>query len=465
MKHSLSPTIWLLQILLLGACKPAVAPPEASEPPPRPIAEAAQTREATPPVPDNPDPSPQPSPSTNRTAAPSAPNTATPTRTTPHDFATELVVYELRLDRSALKKLNASPYSDATCPASFLAGGVTFDGARVRYRGQWARSWPKKPLKVFLPKDKPYQGYTTLNLNSPWRDPALIREVLAYHVYAACGAPSPRARVVRLQINGQFEGLYIDVEQPKRQFLKRIGMPRAAIYKALGRSNTSDERDLGSLQSFATQYEKETREDEGFEDLQKFCHGLANAAEDPAFFEQNVDVDRLVNYLAAGVLVQNWDAYNKNHHLVHDIEGSGKWFPTPWDVDRTLGDHWNGSFEAFDLPVLLGTRGLPGVTGWNRLADNFLRIPAYRARFLNRLEALLEQEFTPAKLYPFIDRWSSLIAQDASLDRARWRGGDRTFQAGIVQLKKFIEKRRMFLLREIAELRRADVRRGPQTPR
>jgi len=358
------------------------------------------------------------------------------------------------LDRGALKRLNASPFSDDTCPATFLADGETYEGARVRYRGQWARSWPKKPFKIFLSKEKPYHGYPTLNLNSPWRDPSLLREVLAYHIYAACGAPAPRARIVRLLINGQFEGLYIDVEQPKRQFLSRIGMPKAAIYKALGRSNTSDERDLGATPRYQAHYEKETRETEGFDALQKFCRGLATAAETPEFFEQHVDVDRLVNYLAAGVLVQNWDCFNKNHHLVHDVDGSGKWFPTPWDVDRTLGDHWNGSFDAFDLPVFLGTRQLPGVTGWNRLAEAFLSVPAYRSRFLARLEALIQSEFTPAKLYPVIDRWTSQLATDANVDRARWRGAPMPFHTGVAQLKGYIENRRAFLQRELAGLRR-----------
>ena len=451
--------IWLVLLVYLGACKPADSQPEIAKAPARPTttdsrpsAEADRVELTS--------PSAAPPESAEPVATP--PSTALATAAQPVGdtdfFPATLVPYELRLDRAALKRLNASPYSDETCPASLLADGGKYDGVRVRYRGQWARSWPKKPFKIFLPKETPYHGYPALNLNSPWRDPSLLREVLAYHIYAACGAPAPRARVVRLLINGQFEGLYVDVEQPKRQFLKRIGMPKAAIYKALGRSNASDERDLGTTKRYEAQYEKETREAEGFDELQKFCRGLATAADAPEFFEQHVDVERLVNYLAAGVLVQNWDCYNKNHHLVHDVEGSGKWFPTPWDVDRTLGDHWNGSFDAFDLPVFLGTRRLPGVTGWNRLEETFLSVPAYRSRFLARLEVLIQSEFTPAKLYPVVDRWASQIAADAKVDRARWHGGDISFQSGVIQLKRYIEKRRAFLHREVTDLRRKEPR-------
>jgi hypothetical protein len=47
----------------------------------------------------------------------------------------------------------------------------------VRHRGQWARSWPKKPLKIFFNQDKLFEGHGSLNLNSGWRDPAFVREM------------------------------------------------------------------------------------------------------------------------------------------------------------------------------------------------------------------------------------------------------------------------------------------------
>ena len=51
-----------------------------------------------------------------------------------------------------------------------------YDLHEVRYRGDWARTWPKKPLKIFFEKEKDFDGQHTLNLNSNWRDPAFIRE-------------------------------------------------------------------------------------------------------------------------------------------------------------------------------------------------------------------------------------------------------------------------------------------------
>jgi spore coat protein CotH len=181
--------------------------------------------------------------------------------------------------------------------------------------------------------------------------------------------------------------------------------------------------------------------------LQEFCHDLAASRNVGEFFTNRVDLDRYVNYLAATALVQNWDSYNKNHCLVYDGQGSKKWFPLPWDLDRTLGDHWNNSFTEARLPVLLGTRSQPGITGWNRMAERFFSDPGLRLRFAKRLEELLKTEFTPEKLFPVLDQLEATIGLAPGLARQRYAGGIR-------DLKQFINQRRAFLLQELPSLRR-----------
>src|SRR5204862_5200871 len=95
-----------------------------------------------------------------------------------------LPVYELKIDPKDFRALSRDPYSNQTHPATFLADGETYEHVKVRYRGDWARSWPKRPLKIIFPDDQPFHGEHCLNLNSCWRDPAFIREHLAYELYA-----------------------------------------------------------------------------------------------------------------------------------------------------------------------------------------------------------------------------------------------------------------------------------------
>ena len=350
-----------------------------------------------------------------------------------------------------LRDLERNPYSNETRPATFTAGGSEHS-VKVRHRGAWARSWSKKPIKIFFEDGKEFDGNRCLNLNPAWRDAAFVREPLAYHLYAACGVPASRTRMVELHVNGQFHGLYVEVEQPEKPMLKRHGLRGVVLYKANSHENHADERDLGRLESYPAHYEKETRKTESHADLHAFCRDLARTGNTREFFTNRVDLEKYINYLAATVLVQNWDCLSKNHFLAYDQRGSGKWIVVPWDLDRTFGDHWRGGFDRADVPLFLGVRSLPGPTGWNRMADRFFSDATLRTQFVNRLEELLRDEFTPQKLFPILDQYEMQLASAASRDRKRWGGADNLHE-GIAEVKAFIQHRRGFLVREIAKLR------------
>ncbi len=367
--------------------------------------------------------------------------------------ANKLPQYELKIDAKSLREMERQANSENTYPAKFVFED-TEHTVKVRPRGAWARSWPKKALKIFFEDGKEFQGNHCLNLNSAWRDAAFVREPLAYQIYAACGVPASRSRMVQLYVNGQFHGLFVEVEQPAKPLLKRHNLKGAAIYKANSQENLSDERDLGSEKSFAAHYEKETRKSEDNKDLQLFCRELAKATNVLEFFTNRVDVEEYINYLAASALVQNWDGLNKNHFLAHDGQGSKKWLVMPWDLDRTLGDHWHGGFDRTDVPLLLGVQSLPGPTGWNRMAHRFFNDPTLRSRFLIRLEELLEREFTVTKWFPILDQYEAQLSEVAARDRKRWGGGEGNLHTGIADVKNFMQRRKAFLQREIARLRR-----------
>ncbi|MCZ6792796.1 MAG: CotH kinase family protein [Planctomycetota bacterium] len=364
---------------------------------------------------------------------------------------TELPLYFLVMNPEALRALDRRPFSNELRPATFIAEGEVYDRVRVRYRGSYARYWPKKSWKIVFNKDRRFGKHRRLNLNSGWRDPAFVREKVAYDIFDDSGSFSLRSRMVRLHVNGQFRGLFVEVEQPKESYLSRVGLGGAALYKTVSRQKKGDERDVGSAQAFRPHYELETRQDPScYDDLWRFCKELDGAEDIVAFFETRLDLDRYINYLAANALTQNWDAFNKNHFLAFARDGTGKWYVIPWDLDRTLGDHWKGSFTEATLPALLGIRRLPGATGWNRLQDRFLGEPALRKRFYDRLSELLRESFTEEKIWPRLDALKEAIAEEADLDRRRW-GGDHNWRGAIDDVKRFVSQRRAFLLSDLPE--------------
>jgi spore coat protein H len=382
----------------------------------------------------------------------------------------KLPIYEIRMNPGDLQSMDVNPRGDETYPATFMANGVTYENVKIRYRGQWARTWPKKPLKIFFNEDQLFEGQKRLNLNSSFRDPSFLRETVAYHIYRSAGVPASRSQLARVHLNGEFRGLYVQVEQPDKAFLKQNNLNGAAIIKANSKVKEADERAHASVEEFRMHYEQETQKDEdAFPALKQFCDELEKTENALEFFRKNVDLEKYVNYLAASALCQNWDGLNKNHFLVLDKQGSKKWFVLPWDLDRSLGDHWDWSFGRADLPIALGTEKLPGVTGWNRMMNRYFSHPELRAMLAARIEELLNTEFTSEKLDPLIDELHATMKPEAELDYQRWpneRGMPwwRNEAIGLDQsvetVKQFIRDRRAFLKRELPKLRNANSRLG-----
>jgi spore coat protein H len=381
----------------------------------------------------------------------------------PANVESKLPIYDIQMRAEDLEMIDMNPRGDDLYPAKFTANGTAFNDVKIRYRGQWARTWPKKPLKLFFSKENPFAGQRRLNLNSSFRDPSFLREVIAYRIYQAAGVPASRCQLVRVHLNGEFRGLYVQVEQPDQAFLKRNNLKGLTIVKANSPMKQADERAHATADEFRMHYEQETQKDEdAFAALKQFCEGLENTPNALEFFEANVDLEKYINYLAASALCQNWDSYNKNHFLVFDQKESKKWFVLPWDLDRSMGDHWDWSFGRADLPIALGTREMPGVTGWNRMADRFFSHPELRKRLADRIEKLIETEFMPEKLDPIIDELHAAMKPEAELDYRRWpntqgmswwRNEKIALAESVDTVKQFIRDRREFLRNEIPKLR------------
>ena len=128
----------------------------------------------------------------------------------------------------------------------------------------------------------------------------------------------------------------------------------------------------------------------------------------------------------------------------------------PWDLDRTLGDHWRGRFDSYKLSALLGTRRFPAVTGWNRMMDKFLTHPKLRRLYLDRIEETLKTNFTAEKLDKRIDALARALETTADADVKRWgKVGPVNWRRQIKEVKKYIRNRRDFLNSELAKIRDA----------
>jgi len=358
-----------------------------------------------------------------------------------------LPVYHLLISTSNLQRLDSNPYSDDLVEATFIHDGEVYDGIGVRYRGAWARSWDKKSWKLKFNKGHYFEDQRTFNLNSSWRDPAFIREKLAYDVFKWTGVPYCETKFVRLQLNGEFWAILVEVEHPDKRYMKRNNRPNGSLYKANPGADNRDERVLGDYEAYVSAYDKHSREWEPYDDLITFIEELNAATNAEQFLEENLNIEGFAGYMAANACIMNWDQFARNHYDLCDTEGSGKWEQAPWDLDRTMGDHWNGSFTAYNLPLLAGDRNHTVVSGWwNRVVDKFLSVPAYRNLYYSRLAECLNTFYTEENILKEIDYHYAMLAEEVAMDRAKWGCMVGTgFAAGINDLKSFVRNRIAFI--------------------
>ena len=346
--------------------------------------------------------------------------------------STNLPIEWLFISAANKAQLDASPSSDETVPATFVdSDRRVYYRIQVRYRGAWARSWPKKCWKIYFNRGNEFNGRATIDLNSNLNDEILMREHLCYEIFRFSSYPYCETRLIQFRLASgaasQFQGVYVEVEQPGNDFLQRNGLdPDGSLYKAVDngvyppRSNESSQ----PLNLYLSIYEKKTREWEDYSDLITWCQGIDTATRTATVFSylrQSTDIWRLGEYLGLNVLCANWDHVGKNHYDLRDTR-TNKWVQLPWDMDRTLGEYTSPGYRT-DQRIDYGRRDVAGPGGmYSFLQDCYFEEPrllVFHYRILRRLCNLV---FTEERMHAVVDRMRALMGNDAEADYTMWHG-------------------------------------------
>ncbi|HLL53019.1 MAG TPA: CotH kinase family protein, partial [Myxococcaceae bacterium] len=351
-------------------------------------------------------------------------------------------------------------------PATFRYAGVSYE-AKVRLRGASARTFPKKSWNVDI-KGKLPDGRGTLNLIAEFQDSTMMAEKLAYDVLEALGAPSPKAKFVRVFLNGKFQGVYVDLEQVNKTFLKSRGMDAdGTVFRTGWKDNEFKTYRL----PYQGDWKKKTNEKQpGREDLEDFLRVL-NYTPEPDFAAAlggRFELDWYLRSMTMDALMSNNYIEDSESYVIRD-HVSGKWFYVPWDLNnvdarwwptyalgmKPISKHplWIFSLTDNKLQRIYDSRkGLyPGYQPvFSNLNTRIALNPALREQVSALVEQALGDFFNPAVLEPRIDAMRALIAADMAkdpyIDQAKWA-------AGTPFLKQYVRERVPFLRSELARYR------------
>ncbi len=365
----------------------------------------------------------------------------------------KLPVFWLFVRPADWRYLNENIWTQEYVPALLVAGGKIYPQVGLRFRGGRPRLFRKKSLKLRLQHGL-LEGRRVVNLNAAAMDDDYMTEPLAYDFYRWCGVPAGETRFVRVQLNGSFWGLFVDVEQVDEKYLECRGIPPGgALYKAVGiASNLSPLEE--TQYTYEEQYEKKTRRSEPYDDLIEFIHGLAETDDPELFLEENLEVELFARYLAATNLMCVWDAIQHNYYLYRPP--GGRWLVIPWDLDHAWGE-WEWVYYCGNTyPLLMGHRDhrFAGVWyTWNNLWTVFFDVPRFRRMYEDFIREFLNTTFTEWRIFPRIENYRELIEETVLLDEAAWpdskepqhTGPQRTMAQELPLLKKNVSCRRRYL--------------------
>jgi len=223
-----------------------------------------------------------------------------------------------------------------------------------RLRGNTSRNASKKSFKISMNtfEDKDFYGLKKINLNGEHNDPTICRSKLNWDLLNEINVSSSRCSHVRLYINNEYRGLYINVEEYNKAFLSdRFGNKDGNLYKC---TYPADLTYLGNNPDIYKQelwgrrfYELKTNEEEDdYSDLAHLIDIINNTSDDEFVdsLETNFNTWSFLKALATEVIAGHWDNYwyNKNNYFLYNNPQSGKFEYIPYDFDNSYGIWWDG---------------------------------------------------------------------------------------------------------------------------
>ncbi len=374
------------------------------------------------------------------------PDSTDPELSTPvtYDAATltSVPVYQLITTRADHEDSQYIPNSTASAyggsaylwQGTLIYDGVVYDNIRYRPRGGVHRFRMGKNMwkfdfnrgHYFQARDDYGKKYDTkwdkLNFsaaiqqgNYQHRGEQGVFEAATFLMFNLAGVPAPNTNWVHFRIvesahengstqyDGDFQGLYLVIEQMDGAFLDEHGLPDGNLYKVEGYN--------GSLNNQGPTAPSDKSDYNLFKNGSGGETGWANAPSEQ-WWRDNVDLDMYYAYRAVCEGAHHGDiGYGKNYFFYSNPE-TGIWSMLPWDVDLTWANNMYGNGED---PFRNGSYG-------RILLDN----PNLDLEYRNALREFYDLLYNPEQMNRLLDGLGAVI--DDSLggpsivdaDRAMW---------------------------------------------
>jgi hypothetical protein len=253
--------------------------------------------------------------------------------------AEQLPRFDIELPAESVSALGQAP--DVYVRGTMRYGDETVADIGVRIKGEGSlRTLQKKAafkLKFdeFVSKQS-FHGLRRMTFNNMVEDPSFLAERLAFHFFREVGLPAPRCNNALIYVNGDFFGVYANVEAEDKTFLRRWFESDAG--------NLYEEGQVDFEPGNEASFDLETNEEKNDRsDLTALIAAIASA-KPPSFVEDvgaQLDMEHWLAFTAAEAAVNQWDMYGytvfyPNNFRIYRDPSQQKFVMLPWGMDMSM---------------------------------------------------------------------------------------------------------------------------------
>src|SRR5688572_7969979 len=360
-----------------------------------------------------------------------------------YDLGTLRTLFFQFEDNNWEKEMMAFKQTDIEVPATLVMDGKTYKEVGVSFRGSSSFAMVPEGMKHSLnvsvnafTKDQSILGFEALNLLSSHADPTFLRSVL-YLQAARDFLPAARANFVRVVINGESWGIYQNVEQVNKTFLKEWYKTESGTrWKAPGQPNGRAGLEYwgDNPASYTRTYEIKGKDDpKAWAALINLTRVLSTTPREKleAALGPILDIDGVLRFLAIDNALANYDGYwvRASDYNIY-LDPGGKFHILPHDVNETYG----GGGPGADPLVGLNDPSKP-------LRSKLLAVPSLRAKYLQYMREIATKWLDWKNLEPLVTKYQALIAADVKTD-TRKIDSLAGFESGAAAIRAFADRRR-----------------------
>ena len=351
-------------------------------------------------------------------------------------------------------------------PAELIVDGKVYPEVGVHFRGTssyFTVGSEKKSFNIAVDYGENGQrlyGYKTLNLLNGHVDASFLREVL-YNQISRDYMPAMKTNLVKLVINGENWGIYINPQQYNKDFLAEWFGTKGGIRWKIGPSGGGALTYAGDdPASYQETYQLKTNDVEnpwnGLIALTKMLDDSTPDAELVENLPSILNIDQVLWQLAVSNVFMDDDGYihkGGDYSLYQDINDRFHLIPHDNNESMRFGRGGRGG---------PGGRG-PGGWSWGDLTNGMaspiahedntarplikrlLSNPQWRARYLAHVRTVVDEWLDWEVLEPIIKEYQTLIDAEVQQDDKKLYGYEDFAIDTPMELKRFVTERREHL--------------------